>query len=167
MVMSFFGTSPTAQELAGIPYADPEVDYAAMHVWDYTYAGAGNWPFNAAYAHTYGLDAFVTRLRSLAEVERFIEAGIPVVVSLSWKLSQMPEAGYDTNGHLLVIVGFTDEGDPILNDPASNSVDNVRSIYARENFEKVWQESTGGVAYIYHPDSTPLPGNLPGVTPNW
>ena len=28
----------------------------------------------------------MTRLRSLAEVERFVEAGIPVVVSLSWKL---------------------------------------------------------------------------------
>ena len=57
-----------------------------LHVWDFAYDGAGNWPFNAAYAHTYGLDSFVTRLRSLAEVERFVEAGIPVVVSLSWKL---------------------------------------------------------------------------------
>ena len=27
----------------------------------------------------------------------------------------------------------------------------MRSVYTRENFEKVWQESTGGVAYIYHP----------------
>ena len=109
----------------------------------------------------------MTRLRSLAEVERFVEAGIPVVVSLSWKLEDMPEAGYDTNGHLLVIVGFTGEGDPILNDPAANSNDNVRSIYTRENFEKVWQESTGGVAYVYHPRGTPLPANLPGATPNW
>jgi len=90
------------------------------------------WPFNAAYAHTYSLDSFVTRLRSLAEVERFVDAGIPVVVSLSWKLKDMPEATYETNGHLLVIVGFTDDGDPVLNDPASNSNDNVRSIYTRE-----------------------------------
>ena len=57
-----------------------------MHTWDYTYEGAGNWPFNAAYAHTYGLDSFVTRLRSLAEAERFVGAGIPLVVSSSWKL---------------------------------------------------------------------------------
>jgi hypothetical protein len=167
MVMKYFGTSPTADQLSAIPFADPEVDYAALHVWDYAYDGAGNWPFNAAYAHTYGLDSFVTRLRSLAEVERFLAARIPVVVSLSWKLKDMPEATYETNGHLLVIVGFTADGDPILNDPASNSNDNVRSIYTRENFEKVWQESTGGVAYIYHPVGTPLPANLPGVTPNW
>jgi hypothetical protein len=167
MVMSYFGTSPTAEELAGIPYQDPEVDYAALHVWDYAYDGAGSWPFNAAYAHTYGLDSFVTRLRSMAEVERFVAAGIPVIVSLSWKLGNMPEAMYETNGHLPVIVGFTDDGDPILNDPASNANENVRSIYTRENFEKVWQESTGGVAYVYHPNGTPLPANLPGATPNW
>ena len=167
MVMSYFGASPTAEELADIPYADPEVDHAALNVWDYTYDGAGNWPFNAAYAHTYGLDTFVTRLRSLQEVERFVAAGIPVITSQSWDLEEMPEAGYDTDGHLFVIVGFTADGDPIINDPASNSNDNVLSIYTRENFEKVWQESTGGVAYIYHPKGTPLPANLPDVTPNW
>jgi hypothetical protein len=63
----------------------------------------------------------------------------------------MPEAGYETNGHLLVIVGFTADGDPILNDPASSSDANVRSVYTRENFEAVWQESTGGVSSVYHP----------------
>ena len=50
-----------------------------------------------------------------------------------------------------MIIGFTADGNPILNDPAANSNDNVRSIYTRENFERVWQESTGGVSYIYHP----------------
>jgi hypothetical protein len=171
MVLRFYGPehSPSASDLEGIvaPNGDPQVDHAAMYTWDYTYDGAGNWPFNAAYAHTYGLDSFVTRLRSLAEAERFIAAGIPVVTSLSWDLAEMPEAGYETNGHLMVIVGFTADGDPILNDPASNSNANVRSIYTRENFEKVWQGSTGGVAYIYHPRNVPLPANLPGVTANW
>jgi len=171
MVMRYYGShhSPSAAELSGIvaPNGDPQVDHAAMNVWDYAYDGAGNWPFNAAYAHTYGLDAFVTRLRSLQEVEQFVAAGIPVITSLSWDLEEMPEAGYDTNGHLLVIIGFTAEGDPILNDPAASSNDNVRSIYTRENFERVWQESTGGVSYVYHPRGTALPANLPGVTPNW
>jgi len=171
MVMRYYGPehSPSADDLEGIlaPNGDPQVDHAAMYTWDYIYEGAGNWPFNAAYAHTYGLDSFVTRLRSLAEAEQFIAAGIPVVTSLSWDLAEMPEAGYETNGHLMVIVGFTADGDPILNDPASNSNANVRSIYTRENFEKVWQGSTGGVSYIYHPSNVPLPANLPGVTPNW
>lgn len=158
-----------ASELADIiaPNGDPQVDHAAINTWDYTYQGSGNWPFNAAYAHRFALDTFVTRLRSLAEAEQFIKAGIPVITSLSWKLADMPEAGYSTNGHLMVIVGFTAAGDPILNDPASNSNAGVRSIYTRKNFEKVWQQSTGGVVYLYHPHHVRLPRHASDVTPNW
>ncbi|MBW9216331.1 C39 family peptidase [Mumia sp. zg.B53] len=153
------------RELADIvaPNGDPQVDYAAIKTWDYTYEGAGNWPFNAAYAHTFGLDTFVTRLRSLAEAERLVAAGIPVITSLSWDLDEMPEAGYETNGHLMVLIGFTADGDPILNDPASSSNEAVRNVYTRENFEKVWQDSTGGVSYLYRPPGKRLPG---GAT-NW
>lgn len=174
MVLYYFGRNNPqfrvpASELAPIvaPNGDPQVDYGAINAWDYTYEGSGNWPFNTAYTHRFGLTSFVTRLRSLAEAEKFIAAGIPVITSLSWKLEDMPEAGYATNGHLMVIVGFTADGDPILNDPASNSNANVRSIYTRKNFEKVWQGSTGGVVYINHPKDVHLPANLPGVTKNW
>lgn len=158
-----------AADLADIeaPNGDPQVDYAAINTWDYTYEGAGNWPFNAAYAHQFGLETFVTRLRSLAEAERFIEAGIPVIMSLSWELEEMPEAGYESNGHLMVLIGFTEEGDPIFNDPASNSNANVRSVYTRENFEKVWQTATDGVVYIYHPEDVELPDHVDGSTRNW
>jgi hypothetical protein len=171
MAMRWWGRryAPTAADLAGIqaPHGDPQVPYAAMHTWDSAYEGAGNWPFNAAYAHTFGLDATVTRLRSLAEVERFVAAGIPVVTSLSWDLADMPEAGYDTDGHLMVVVGFTADGDPVLNDPASSSDEAVRHVYTRENFERVWQESTGGVVYLYTAPGTRLPRNVSGETPNW
>ena len=58
MVMRYFGSqhSPSAADLAGIvaPNGDPQVDHAALNVWDYTYEGAGNWPFNAAYARRTG-----------------------------------------------------------------------------------------------------------------
>jgi hypothetical protein len=156
-------------ELEGIEtnQGDPQVAYAAINTWDYTYEGAGNWPFNTAYAHRFGLESFVTRLRSLAEAERFIDAGIPLVVSLNWELEEMPEAGYETDGHLMVIVGFTADGDPILNDPASNSNEAVRNIYTRENFERVWQDSTDGIAYVIHPKQVRLPSHIPGLSHNW
>ena len=47
---------PGASDLSGIPYADPSVDYAAMHTFDWHYSGAGNWPFNVAYAGSLGLE---------------------------------------------------------------------------------------------------------------
>lgn len=149
------------------PNGDPQVDYAAMHTWDYEYDGAGNWPYNAAYVSTFGLDTFVTRLRSLAEIERFIEAGIPVAVSIAFTEEEMPEAGYGTDGHLMVVRGFTDEGDPILNDPASNTNEGVRNVYTRENFERAWQSASGGIVYVYHPKRVDLPDNVSGASQNW
>ena len=67
------------------PTPDPQVNHAARMIYDYQYEGAGNWPFNTAYAASFpGLDAKVTRLHSLDEAERFIKAGIPVVTSQSF-----------------------------------------------------------------------------------
>lgn len=169
MVIYSYGLEVPAEELEGIeaPNGDPQVDYAAMKTWDYAYEGAGNWPFNAAYASTFGLESFVTRLRSLAEAEKFIEARIPLIFSLSFEEEEMPEAGYGTNGHLVALVGFTADGDPIINDPNKASNEAVRQVYTRENFERVWQTSTDGITYVYHPSDVQLPANIPGVTPNW
>jgi hypothetical protein len=102
----------------------------------------------------------VTRLRSLTEAEEFIKAGIPLVVSVSFKESKLDGAGYGTNGHLLTIVGFTADGDPVVNDPASHLVASdtqVRVAYDREQFENAWIGHTGGIAYVIHPDDVPLP----------
>jgi hypothetical protein len=157
------GYGPSAQDLAGIPYADPQVDYAAANTYDWNYDGTGNWPFNTAYAGRYGLESFVTRLRSLTEAEKFISAGIPLVVSVSFKESQLTGSGYSTNGHLMVIRGFTANGDVIANDPASHLDPNnasVRTVYNRAEFENVWIPASGGVAYVIHPASVPLPPNV-------
>ena len=42
-----------------------------------------NRPFNTAYAARFGVDVYVTRLRSLDEAEAFIRAGIPLVASIA------------------------------------------------------------------------------------
>ena len=48
--------APSASETSWVnPPQDPEVDYAARFVYDYHYQGAGNWPFNTAYAAERGL----------------------------------------------------------------------------------------------------------------
>jgi hypothetical protein len=165
MVVAYWGTGPTPEDygwvLADDPdHPDPWVDHAARHTYDYNYDGAGNWPFNTAYAGTFGLESFVTRLRSLTEAEQFVKAGIPVVVSVSFKESKLDGAGYSTNGHLMTIVGFTEDGDVVVNDPASHllpSDDEVRVTYDREQLENAWIGHTGGISYIIHPESVPLP----------
>ena len=86
MVVRYWGSqyAPTSAETAWVDpaFADPEVDYTARYVYDYHYQGAGNWPFNTAYAAERGLVADVTQLRNLREAEPFIRAGIPLVASV-------------------------------------------------------------------------------------
>ena len=161
-------SGPTAAQLAAFPgpHADGQVDYAARYVYDWNYRGAGNWPNNTAYAATFaGMNGFVTRLRSLAEAERFIAAGIPLVASINGKLP-----GFEfrkTNGHLLVIRGFTATGDVISNDPAVFTNAEVRKIYGRADFEQVWLGGSAGIVYVIYPSDIPLPPNVADLPPNW
>jgi hypothetical protein len=170
MVVGFWGAGPTAGETSWVnPPVDAQVDFTARNVFDYTYDGAGNWPFNTAYAATRGtLRGFVTRLRSLAEAEQFIAARIPLVVSVSFKKGELTGAGYGTNGHLMVIRGFTATGDVIANDPASHLIPNnnaVRVVYDREEFENVWVPHSGGIVYVIAPADHRLPA--PPAQANW
>jgi hypothetical protein len=146
-----YAKAPTAQELAGIPYADPWVDFTARMVYDYHYNGAGNWPFNTAYAASRGLVADVTQLHDLSEAEPFIKAGIPLVASVAWTSNKLDGAIKSTNGHLLVIGGFTKTGDVIAYDPASPTDDAVRHVYDRAQFERAWIPASGGIVYVDRP----------------
>lgn len=162
MVTEFWGHRPSAADLSGIPYADPSVDYAAMHTFDWNYDGAGNWPFNVGYAASYGLAGQVVQLRSLTDAEQYIKAGIPLVVSVAFKSNELDGAGYSTDGHLMVIPGFTASGDVIVNDPASRLIQSdaaVENVYNRQQFANVWLPSSrsGGTAYVIHPADVALP----------
>jgi hypothetical protein len=164
----YLSSGPTALQLGDFPgatHVDGQVDYAARFVYDWNYQGAGNWPDNTAYAASFaGMNGFVTRLRSLAEAERFIANGIPLVASINGKLP-----GFlfkKTSGHLLVIRGFTANGDVITNDPAVFADTDARVVYGRADFENVWLEGSAGIVYVIYPDGVPLPANE-GPNPNW
>jgi hypothetical protein len=156
MVVSFWGSSfmPTPTEyqwvtdVLGASHADPWVDYTARAVYDYHYNGAGNWPFNAAYAASRGLVADVTALHDLREAEPFINAGVPLVASVAWESNKLDGGIKSTNGHLMVIGGFTANGNVIAYDPASDTDALVRHVYDREQFERAWIPASGGIVYV-------------------
>ncbi|SBT38469.1 peptidase C39 family protein [Micromonospora narathiwatensis] len=159
MVLDFWGAGPTPDRYAWVdpPGPRPVVVHAARHCYDHAYAGAGNWAFNTAYAGRHGVDAFVTRLRGLTEAERFVAAGIPLILSAAFTAGQVPGLDYATRGHLMVLVGFTADGDPVLNDPYAPDDEAVRRTVPRAPFEAAWQAGSGGVAYVVRPGSVPLP----------
>jgi len=161
MVLAFWRRGPGPDELGwvGDGCLCPAVDHAARGSHDPSYQGTGNWPFNVAYAGPYGLAGFVTRLRSAAELERLVRAGIPVITSQSFKAHELPGAGYSTCGHLMVVTGFTAGGDILVNDPAAPSDAEVRRVYPRAAFEQVWLRGSGsgGIVCVLHPPEFSLP----------
>ncbi|MCG3038974.1 peptidase C39 family protein [Streptomyces sp. S1A] len=166
MIIEYWGRKPTAEDLSWVnpDYADPQVCHAARFTYDYQYSGCGNWPFNTAYAATYrDMQGIVTRLDSLADAELLIRASIPLITSQSFMESELDGAGYGTAGHLMTVIGFTEDGDVIANDPASDSNEAVRHVYKRRQFENIWlrtkrynekgqvRSGTGGICYILFP----------------
>lgn len=167
MVLGYYDALPAASTRAWIPagHVDPWVDAAARATYDADYGGTGNWPFNTAYAAPLAGHAFVTRLRSLREAEKFIAAGIPLVASISFGRGELSGAPISaSNGHLLVVVGFTDSGDVVVNDPAAATRAGVRRTYHRGEFENAWLPTSGGLVYVISDDAHPLPD---GTHTNW
>ena len=139
---------PVGHRRARASHADPWVYYAARALFDYHYNGGGNWPFNAAYAASRGLVADVTALHDLREAEPFINAGVPLVASVAWESNKLDGGIKSTNGHLMVIGGFTANGNVIAYDPASDTNALVRHVYDREQFERAWIPASGGIVYV-------------------
>ena len=137
---------------------EPGVRAAVSGVYDRVYRGHGNWPFNVAYASSQGMDSYVTRFTSMTQAEKWIAAGVPVIMSVSWGSNQLTGAPIPaSNGHLMVLVGFDSRGDPVVNDPAAPSNTSVQRTYRRAELEKLWLQGSGGTAYLIYPPGRAVP----------
>lgn len=168
MLLGYYRSLPSAANYAWVNkrYSDPWVDHVARVVYDYGYKGAGNWAFNTAYAANLTTDAFVTRLTSLRDAERFIAAGIPLAASITFSRGQLSGAPISaTAGHLVVIAGFTSNGNVVVNDPAAPNNSSVRRVYDRGQFERAWLGRSSGTVYVVRDAAHPLPARTSGL--NW
>ena len=167
MVLGYYDALPRPRAYSWVPagHPNPWVDNTARATYDNRYGGTGNWAFNTAYAATRTGNAFVTRMRNLNEAGLFIAAGIPVVATIEFGSGQLDGAPISsTAGHLVVIVGFTDDGDVIVNDPAAPRNRGVRRTYDRGQFEDAWVGRKKGTAYVITDADHPLPKAAHG---NW
>lgn len=147
----------TSMVLAYWGYSVP-VPAAADATYDYVYDGNGNWPFNTAWAGSYGLEAYVTRMSSMSQIEEWISAGVPVIISYAFSEGELPGAPIaSTNGHIMVVRGFDANGDVITNDPAAASDSAVRIVYDREILERLWLSHSGGTVYLIYPKGHAVP----------
>ncbi len=127
---------------------DHSVAQTARGVFDRAYNGTGNWAFNVAYSGRLGLRAVVAHLCNLDHAQRLIERRLPLALSYSWREGELPGAPLPhSDGHLVVLCGFTGNGDCAVNDPAAP---NVRVVYPRGAVERIWQRNEG-VTYVVAP----------------
>jgi hypothetical protein len=154
MVLGYWGTDPGPCE--------PRVRAAVEGVYDVIYDGHGNWPFNTAYAAARGYEAYVARFSSMAQIEPWVAAGVPVVVSFAWGKNDLTGAAIpSSSGHLAVVVGFDASGNPIVNDPAAAADADVQRTYLRSEFESLWLEKSGGTSYLIYPSGHAVPASIP------
>jgi hypothetical protein len=146
MVLAYWGT-------------DVPVPQAADATFDYVYDGNGNWPFNTAWASTYGLEAYITRMGSMAQIEQWIKADVPVIISYAFGVGELPGTPIASSaGHLMVVRGFDASGNVIVNDPAAAADDLVRIVYDRAKLEELWLRNSGGTVYLIYPKGHAIPG---------
>ncbi len=98
--------------------------------------------------------AYVTRFDDISELEDWIAAGIAPIVSVSSWLTNDRHSGPD-NGHLIVVVGFTKDGDVITNNPGVSVKRNIRArqTYPRDRLINAWKKSKNTVYLVLVPKS--------------
>jgi hypothetical protein len=119
----------------------------AYAIYDSEYDLFGNWARAVQRAGELGLDGWLQRFRHWDQIKAQIAQGHPVIASIAFKRGEFPSAVIPrTNGHLIVIRGFTESGDVIVNDPASREKGNG-VIYKADELANAWF-GHGGVGYV-------------------
>lgn len=139
MALDYFGAKLTTAAFAQLVY-DPESDLY------------GNWSVNVSTAaEVLRGEAFAVHMRDFTEIENEIIQNRPVVLSHSWKKGELSNAPIESSsGHLILVIGFTKEGDLVVNDPAAKPGE-VRRIYKRNEIARTWQKNGAGIVYIFRP----------------
>lgn len=136
MVLNYYGYSDSASLVAGKVYDKGSNIY-------------GNWSFNSSYAGGFNLYSRVEYIDQLSVLMGYINADIPVVLSIMTKNKEALEGsimGYPS-GHLIVLTGFVLKGDTwyaIVNDPAEYDDVRVRREYKLDQLLDAFR----GYAYI-------------------
>jgi len=129
---------------------------AARACFDDDWGSTGNWSFNVAYAGSFlGIRAYVTRFTSISQIEEWIAKDVPVIVALNY--SRLNGGDNPNAGHLMVIRGFTKDGDVIFNDPWAriDKGEKLRKVFTRADLERGWLGPDGsyGTVYIIRPET--------------
>jgi hypothetical protein len=129
-----------------------------LAIWDDHNALFGNWSNNTQRASELGMDAWIQHFRNWDQVKAMIAKGQPVVASIQFEKGTVPDSPtiQATEGHLIVIRGFTGDGRVIVNDPARKK-NGEGALFPMAGLAHAWFGTKGGVGYVIRPPAKPLP----------
>ena len=118
-------------------------------VYDHAADIYGNWLFNMGFVGEIpGLEGYVRRFASLAELEEFVTDTSCVMASIAFEENELPGAPMaHTQGHLVLIQGWKNN-QILVADPAAPSADSVCRAYNKTDFARAWLKRKQGISYI-------------------
>jgi hypothetical protein len=136
--------SPTTVSMILLSY-NIEVDplQFALDTYDPYWNIFGVWPRVVQNASEYGVKGSVTRYRTWSEAREVLAQGGRIGMSIGAPLY---------GGHLVMLAGFTENGDPIVHDPA-RTYDGYAHVFNKYDLSRSWF-AKGGVAYTIFPKDT-------------
>lgn len=100
----------------------------------------GVWPRVVTHASEYGLKGTVTRYRTWSDTYEVLKNGGRIAMSVGQPLY---------SGHLIMLAGFDDSGNPIVHDPAIRNGE--AHVYNKRSLSESWFNK-GGVSYTFFLD---------------
>ncbi|MDZ7340366.1 MAG: C39 family peptidase [candidate division KSB1 bacterium] len=136
--------SPTTVSMILLSYNIP-VDPLkfALDTYDPYWQIFGVWPRVVQNASEYGIQGTVTRYRTWSQAREVLAKGGRIGMSIGPPLY---------GGHLVMLAGFTENGDPIVHDPA-RTYDGYAHVFNKYDLSRSWF-AKGGVAYTFFPLDT-------------
>lgn len=108
----------------------------------------GNWIRAVQAAYSFGIVGYLERFGDWDSIRRHIAAGRPVIASIRFGKDELRKAPFSSSqGHIIVVVGFDNEGNVHVNDPAGKTMQTGVTTYFKEDMQKAWLDN-GGVGYV-------------------
>ncbi len=125
MILQSFGYSVDTYQFA-LDTKDPHFDIF------------GVWPRVVQHASQYGVEGFVGRYRTWSEAAEVLKNGGRIAMSIGSPLY---------SGHLVMLAGFDENGNPIVHDPAKSNGYSYK--HSKSDLSTAWF-AKGGVAYTFY-----------------
>jgi D-alanyl-D-alanine dipeptidase len=139
------------------------VETLAKRVYDPVHHIYGNWPRAIQEAYLLGVPGYLTRFSDWNQVREVVENGQPLVITITAEVGDLSGAPFSqTNGHLLVLTGFDDDGRVLVNDPAAPDEKSGRLAYRLDELDLVWMRRKHGAAYVLLPSGGEVTETEPG-----